>query len=400
MNSSIRQIMAMSRAALLSLPRRLAISLSMIASIMLVVCVLCAFLAMARGFEVTLQGAGSPEVAVILGSGARNEGNSEISAETTRAIMAMSGDIGAVRDPSNALLLSRELVVPVAYRSHPDAAGETLALRGMDPTGPEIRHGVTLSSGHFATLGSREIVVGEQLAATYPGFGIGDQVQLGPVIWTVAGHFSTQGSAFESEIWADLDTVRGAFNRVGEVQSLRLRLTRPNAINTVRQATDALPAEQLRIVSEADLYAGQSEDTARLIRLFGWPIALLMAAGAVAGALNTMMSSLSDRTVEIATVRALGFSRLSALLATWLEAMLLTTVGVGLGLAVSWLGLNGWQASTLGANDARMAFQLVVDADVMMKAGLVGIAIGAIGGLLPALAAARLPITAALRARG
>ncbi|MDU9006017.1 ABC transporter permease [Sedimentitalea todarodis] len=400
MPSSIRQIIAMSRAALLSLPRRLAISLSMIASIMLVVCVLSAFLATARGFEVALQSAGSPDVAVILGSGARHEGHSEISADTIRALIAIGGDIGVVRESSNAPLISRELVVPVEYRSGDDAAGETLALRGMDSTGPGIRQGVTLSSGHFATSGSREIVVGDQLAASYPGFGIGDQVRLGPVAWTVAGHFSARGSAFESEIWADLDTVRGAFNRAGEVQSLRLRLVYPNAIDTLRQAADSLPDTQLRIISEADLYAGQSEGTAQLIRLFGWPIALLMAAGAVAGALNTMMSSLSDRTVEIATVRALGFSRLSALLATWLEAMLLATVGVGLGLAVSWFGLNGWQASTLGANDARMAFQLVVDADVMVMAGLVGITIGAIGGLLPALAAARLPITAALRARG
>ncbi|MEO9779549.1 MAG: ABC transporter permease [Sedimentitalea sp.] len=400
MQASTRQIMAMVRAAMLSLPRRLAISLSMIASIMLVVCVLSAFLAMAKGFEVTLQSAGSPDVAVILGSGARNEGQSEIPAETTRSVMAMGGDIGVVRDPSKALLLSRELVVPVEYRSHDDAAGDTLTLRGMDSTGPAIRQDISLSAGHFPTPGSREIVVGDQLAASYPGFGLGEQVRLGPIFWTIAGHFSAQGSAFESEIWADLDTVRGAFDRAGEVQSLRLLLVQPTAIETLRQAIEQSTTEQFRIVSEADLYASQSEGTARLIRLFGWPIALLMAAGAVAGALNTMMSSLSDRTVEIATVRALGFSRLSALLATWVEAMLLATLGVCLGLAISWVAMNGWQASTLGANDARMAFRLVVDADVMLMAGSVGLAIGAIGGLLPALAAAQLPITAALRAQG
>lgn len=400
MISSIRQITSMSRAALLSLPRRLAISLSMIGSIMLVVCVLSGFLAMARGFEITLQSAGSPEVAVILGGGTREETNSEIPAEVARTIMAMSGDIGVVRDTRGNPLLSNEVIVSVEYREHPDAAGETLALRGMDPTGPDVRQGVTLSSGHYASPGTREIVVGEQVAATYPGFGVGEEIRLGPVVWTISGHFSAQGSAFESEIWGDIDTVRAAFSQIGEVQSLRLRLTEPTAIEKLKAAVAPLAGAQLRIFSEADLYASQSEGTARLIRLFGWPIALLMAIGATAGALNTMMSSLSDRTVEIATARALGFNRLSAFLATWLEALLLSSVGVGLGLVLSWLTLNGWQTSTLGANNARMAFRLIVNGDVMATAALVGIAIGAIGGALPAIAAARLPITAALRARG
>lgn len=400
MISSLRQITSMSRATLLSLPRRLAISLSMIGSIMLVVCVLSGFLAMARGFEMTLQSAGSPKVAVILGGGSREETNSEVPAEVARAILAMSGENSVVRDSHGTPLLSNEIIVSVEYRDHPDAIGKMLALRGMDPTGPAIRQEVTLSSGHYASPGTREIVVGEQLAATHRGLGIGEEVRLGPVVWTVSGHFSAHGSAFESELWADIDTVRAAFNRVGEVQSLRLRLTEPSAIKELAMTIGLLAGTQLKVFSEADLYAGQSEDTARLIRLFGWPIALLMAIGATAGALNTMMSSLSDRTVEIATARALGFNRLSVFLATWLEALLLSAAGVGLGLILSWLTLNGWQASTLGANNAQMAFRLVVNGDVMATAALVGIAIGAIGGALPALAAALLPLTVALRARG
>ncbi|KMW56562.1 hypothetical protein AIOL_001516 [Candidatus Rhodobacter oscarellae] len=367
---------------------------------MLVVCVLCGFLAMARGFEITLQSAGSPEVAVILGGGTREETNSEIPAEVARTIMAMSEGISVVRDSRGTPLLSNEVIVPVEYRDHPDAAGEMLALRGMDPTGPDIRREVILSSGKYASPGTREIVVGAQLAATYPGFGIGEDVRLGPVVWTVSGHFSAQGSAFESELWGDIDAVRAAFNRVGEVQSLRLRLTEPSAIKQLAMAVDPLAGAQLKVLSEADLYASQSQGTSRLIQLFGWPIALLMAIGATAGALNTMMSSLSDRTAEIATARALGFNRLSAFVATWLEALLLSAVGVGLGLVLSWLTLNGWQTSTLGANNAQMSFRLVVNGDVMATAALVGIAIGAIGGALPAIAAARVPLTVALRARG
>lgn len=125
-----------------------------------------------------------------------------------------------------------------------------------------------------------------------------------------------------------------------------------------------------------------------------------MAIGATAGALNTMMSSVSDRTIEIATVRALGFGRLPAFLATWFEAVVLAAAGVMLGILASWLLFNGWEASTVGANDASMGFRLAVDADVMVPAGLLGLTIGIIGGALPAIAATRLPLTAALRARG
>jgi putative ABC transport system permease protein len=230
--------------------------------------------------------------------------------------------------------------------------------------------------------------------------GVGDTVRLGAIDWAVSGHFSAHGSAFESEIWADVDAVRSAFDRQGQVQSLRLRLTDPASLKLLKDKLATITATPLVALSEADLYAAQSGRTASLIRLFGWPVALLMAIGATAGALNTMMSSVSDRMVEIATVRALGFSRLSAFLGTWVEAIIIASAGVILGLIASWLAFNGWQASTVGANSARMAFQLTVTTDVMLTAGLLGVTIGMLAGALSAIAATRLPLTAALRARG
>jgi putative ABC transport system permease protein len=168
----------------------------------------------------------------------------------------------------------------------------------------------------------------------------------------------------------------------------------------LQEHLSAFPGAPLTALSEADLYAAQSERTASLIRLFGWPLALLMAVGATAGALNTMMSSVSDRAIEIAMLRLLGFGRLPAFTATWVEAVALSISGVALGILASWLAFNGWQASTMGANNTKMAFQLDVTADVALTAGLLGLAIGIIGGALPALAATRLPLTSALRARG
>ncbi|MFJ6321333.1 MULTISPECIES: ABC transporter permease [unclassified Rhizobium] len=400
MSSSIKQILVMIRASLFSLPRRLAISISMALSIALVVGVLAGFLSMAAGFEAALRAAGSPTVAVVLGGGTNQEMGSDIPASVIRTLEAMRGDMGTTRDAAGNLVYSREIVVPVEVRQEGSETAKMLALRGMDSTGPSLRDGVTLSAGRYPRVGSRDIVVGDRLAKGARSLAIGQQVRLGPVEWMVVGHFSANGSAFESEIWGDLDAVRSAFDRQGEVQSMRLRLIEPSSIRQLQAALGGITVSPLVAVSEVDLYSAQSSGTANLIRMFGWPIALLMALGATAGALNTMMSSVSDRAVEIATVRALGFSRLSAFVATWVEAILLSAMGAMIGVAASWILFNGWQASTIGANNTSMAFQLTVDRGVIAIAGLLGLAIGVIGGALPALSATRLPLTAALRARG
>lgn len=399
MSTHSRQALVTIRANLSSLPRRRAISASMALSVALVVCVLAGFLAMAKGFETALAGAGSPSVAVVLGGGTNQETGSDIPATVIRTLEAMTGDLGVARNADGKLVSSREIVVPVDVKRAADSAPRTLALRGMDAAGPSIREGIALSAGRLFTPGARDVVVGDRLAREL-GLDVGDTIRLGAVDWTVAGRFSAHGSAFESELWADLDAVRAAFDRQGEVQSLKLRVTGPAALALLQEKLATIAGTPLVAVSEADLYAAQSGRTASLIRLFGWPLALLMAVGATAGALNTMTSSVSDRTVEIATVRALGFSRLSAFLGTWVEAVVLAGAGVVLGLAASWLIFNGWQASTIGANNARMAFQLAVTPDVLVTSGLLGLAIGLIGGALPAIAATRLPLTAALRARG
>ncbi|TAU25390.1 ABC transporter permease [Rhizobium ruizarguesonis] len=400
MSSALKQIFLMIRVNLGSLPRRLWISLSMMLSVALVVAVLAGFLAMARGFEAALQGAGSTGIAVILGGGTNQETGSDVPAEAIRSLTAATGGIGVARNAAGGLALSREIVVPVDVVRASDGAEQTLSLRGMGPVGPGLRDRAALSAGRLFSPGAREIVVGGRIADEFSGFAIGDKVRFGAVDWTVVGHFTSGGSAFESEIWTDLEAVQSAFDRQGQVQSLRVRLDGAGGLPALREHLSAFPGAPLTAVSEADLYAAQSERTSSLIRLFGWPLALLMAVGATSGALNTMMSSVSDRAIEIATLRLLGFGRLPAFAATWVEAVLLSIAGAALGILASWLAFNGWQASTMGANNTKMAFQLDVTTDVALTAGLLGLAIGIIGGALPALAATRLPLTSALRARG
>ncbi|MGO8038790.1 ABC transporter permease [Rhizobium leguminosarum] len=400
MSSALKQIFLMIRVNLGSLPRRLWISLSMVLSVALVVAVLAGFLAMARGFEAALQGAGSTGIAVILGGGTNQETGSDVPAEAIRSLTAATGGIGVARNAAGGLALSREIVVAVDVPRASDGADQTLSLRGMDLAGPGLRERATLSAGRLFSPGARDIVVGARIADEFSGFAVSDKVRLGAVDWTVVGHFTSGGSAFESEIWADLEAVQSAFDRQGQVQSLRVRLDGAGGLPVLQEHLSAFPGAPLTALSEADLYAAQSERTASLIRLFGWPLALLMAVGATAGALNTMMSSVSDRTVEISTLRLLGFGRLPAFTATWVEAVALSIAGAALGILASWLAFNGWQASTMGANNTKMAFQLDVTTDVALTAGLLGLAIGIIGGALPALAATRLPLTSALRARG
>ena len=400
MLSTLRQTLVVARANILGLRRRAAISVAMALSIALSVCVLVGFLAMAAGFESVLRNSGSQSVAVILGGGTNQETGSDISADAIRALKAMRGAIGVETDAAGHPLMSDELVQAVALPADAVGAQRSVSLRGMGPAGPGLRDGLVVSEGRMFRPGSREIAVGAQLAADIPLLSVGSTVRLGAVDWLITGHYTAGGSIFESEIWTDADALRAAFDRQGQVQTLRLRLTGDGALDRLNAVLrQGLAVEPLSAVTEAALYAGQSARTADMIRLFGWPVAILMAFGATAGALNTMMSSVSDRTVEIATLRALGFSRLSAFGATWAEALALALIGTLAGLGVSWLVFNGWQASTLGANDTRMAFRLVVDGGVMRSVLAFGLAIGLIGGFFPALSATRIPLIAALRAQ-
>lgn len=400
MLSTLRQTLVVARANILGLRRRAAISVAMALSIALSVCVLVGFLAMAAGFESVLRNSGSQSVAVILGGGTNQETGSDISADAIRALKAMRGAIGVETDAAGHPLMSDELVQAVALPADAGGAQRSVSLRGMGPAGPGLRDGLVVSEGRMFRPGAREIAVGAQLAADIPLLSVGSTVRLGAVDWLITGHYTAGGSIFESEIWTDADALRAAFDRQGQVQTLRLRLTGDGALDSLNAVLrQGLAVEPLNAVTEAALYAGQSARTADMIRLFGWPVAILMAFGATAGALNTMMSSVSDRTVEIATLRALGFSRLSAFGATWAEALALALIGTLAGLGVSWLVFNGWQASTLGANDTRMAFRLVVDGGVMRSVLAFGLAIGLIGGFFPALSATRIPLIAALRAQ-
>lgn len=398
MTGTMTQALVLTVANLTSLPRRFWISLSMVLSVALVVVVLIGFLAMAEGFERALAGAGSDRVAVVLG-GTTEELGSEITPDAARLVDGAPAALGIARSADGRPLVSRELVVPVDARLRGEGDLQTLSLRGMSPAGVAMRANARLAGGRMFVPSANEIVVGARIAREYAGFGLGDRVAFGASTWTVVGHFEAGGSVFESELWADVETVQAAFDRQGQIQTLRVGLADPAGLGRLDEHLKANARTPLTVMTEQAFYAGQSSRIAGLIRMFGWPIALLVAVGATAGALNTMMSSVSDRAVEIATLRTLGFARLTTFVSTWLEAVALTLLGAAVGIIAAWTVFDGLAAATTGANSAQVGFALAVTPGLAVQAGLLALAIGVVGGGLPAIHAAVMPLTAALRQR-
>jgi putative ABC transport system permease protein len=395
----VRQILVLSYAALAGIPRRLALSLSMALSVALVVAVLIGFLSMATGFQRALGAGGSADIAVVLSGSGIQEVGSDIPPDVARNLEASGAAAGIASDPSGHLLVSREILVAVEA----GAAGGSprmVALRGMGAEGPALRSRVSIYQGRLFTLGSREIVMGARLARDLGGLVPGQSIRLGPIMWTVVGLLSADGGIAESEIWADLESVRSAFDRQSEIQTLRVALTTAGGRDKLQAAVAATSPTSLTVVSEEELLSAQSSRIERLVTLFGWPIAVLMAFGATAGALTTMMSSVSDRAAEIATLRVIGFSRRAVFTATFLEATVLSLAGGVIGSVASVALLDGWEASTLGASGAQLAFQLSVTPWVMLQAGALALIVGCLGGALPAFTAARLPLVSALRSNG
>ncbi len=394
--SLVKQSVALSVANLKSLPRRFWISVSMVFSVALVVTVLLGFLAMSHGFKSSLQQAGSEDIAIALGSGAATELGSQIE---PAQLHFLAGAQGIAKDVNGAPIISTELVVPVDATEKGSGLYETLSLRGLGAYGFEVRPTVQITDGRSFTPGAAEIVVGRRLSTDYEGLSVGDTVAFGTSSWTVVGVFDAGGSVFESEMFADATMVQTLFNRPNLIQSARIKLTDPSVLPQLAEFSETSPQVALPLKSEQDYFAGMAQSTSQLILFLGWPLALTMAAGAVIGALTTMYSSVSDRSTEIATVRTIGFSRIAAFVGTWVEAMVLTIFGCLVGVSVAYLGLDGWTASTTGAEQTQIGFQLALSPDLVLQAVVLSLIIGAIGGGLPALNATRIPLRLAMTGR-
>jgi putative ABC transport system permease protein len=394
--SLYKQSVALSVANIKSLPRRVWISASLVFSVALVVTVLLGFLAMSSGFRNALQQAGSPNIAIALGTGAATELGSQIEPSQLH-FLAQSEAIS--RNANGRPIISTELVVPVDATEKGSGLFETVSLRGISADGFTVRPTVTINQGRRFTPGAAEIVVGSRLVSDYEGLALGDVVTFGATQWTVVGIFSAGGSVFESEMFADAQMVQTLFNRPNVIQSARIKLTSAQALAPLASFAEQTAQVALPLKSEVDYFSGMAQSTSQLILYLGWPLAITMALGAVIGGLTTMYSSVSDRSTEIATVRTIGFSRTAAFVGTWIEAMVLTVIGCAVGVAIAYFALDGWSASTTGADQTQIGFQLTLTPGLIMQAVILCLCIGAVGGGFPAFNATRIPLRLAMTGR-
>jgi putative ABC transport system permease protein len=239
-------------------------------------------------------------------------------------------------------------------------------------------------------------VVGKALLREFEGFEIGRAVSFATSQWTVVGVFEADGSVFESEIWADLPVVQSLFRRLNMVQTVRARLESPATMATLKRYVDEDPRLKLDVKSEAAYFADQASQTSDLIQKLGWPLAIAMALGALAGALNTMYSSVAARAVEIATLRAIGFGGFPAFVGTLVESLILAVLGGIIGATATYLVFDGFSTATLGASFTQVVFSFKLSPALILQGVLLALIVGLAGGLFPAIRAARMPIVAGL----
>jgi putative ABC transport system permease protein len=394
MRALFLQIGAITLMNLKSIPQRLWLSLSTVVAIALVVIVLLTFLAMANGFQRTLTGSGASDVAVILRGGSQSEINSAIGRDQVRLIEDAPG---IARNAAGQPLTSAELYVVVDAVKRASGTKANVPFRGIGAEGAALRHGIAIVQGRMFNPGASEIVVGKGLVSEFEGFEPGQTVSFGTGRWNVVGVFAAGGSVFESEIWGDLPVVQSLFNRNNYFQTVRARLGSPADIDRLRAYVDADPRLKLDAKTEAEYFAEQSAQTSDLIQKLGWPLAIAMAFGALAGALNTMYSSVASRAVEIATLRAIGFGALPAFIGTLAESMVLAVAGGLIGTLATYLVFDGFTTATLGASFTQVVFSFSLSPALVAEGVALAVIVGLIGGLFPAIRAIRTPIVTGLQ---
>lgn len=393
MAQALAQISAVVMMNIRSLPQRVWMSLATLIAIAIVVAVLLAFLAMANGFKQTVKGTGSQDIGVVLRQGSQAELNSVLLGDVVDIIETAPG----IASDDNGPIVSGELYVIVDGKRKSTGREVNLPLRGLDLKGIALRDNIEIIEGRAFTPGTNELMVGESVLMEFDGFELDKTIRLNNIEWKVVGVFSAGGSVFGSELWADAKTIQSQFNRGNSVQVMRVKLKTPGDIQPLKDFFANDPRTNLDVFVENDYYAQQSQGMSDLIFYLGWPLAIAMAIGALAGALNTMYTSVSQRATEIATLRAIGFSGFSAFCGTLAEALVLSVIGGLIGGLAAFLLFDGITASTLGGSFTQIVFDFEISAAGFLHAIQLALVIGFIGGFFPALRAARLPVVVAFR---
>ncbi len=378
-----------------SLPARWGVAAVVVACMAGVSGVMVAMLAMAEGFQKTYASSGRADRVVVIGSGENFEGSSNISRDQAAVLLTAPG-LRRLADGAPAASLERYAVSGLPMKK--GGADGNVVVRGVGPQALAVRPEVRLVAGRMFTPGLREVVVGRGAQEQFVGLEPGATVTLADTAWTVVGVLEAGGGAVESEAWGDVEVVMAAFNLTA-YSSMVAALETPAAYEACRDFIAGNPVLKHTALRESEYYAGQTGILGKAMRGIGYLVATIMGLGALFAAVNTMYASVESRSVEIGTLRALGFQGLPIVASVLLESVALCLAGAVLGGAAAWLGFNGHVVSTVnGASFTQIAFAFSVSPGLLAQGMAVACVIGLLGGLPPALRAVRVPIVEALRA--
>ena len=394
MRSWLAQTIAVTSLSIRTIPQRLASSVVAVVGIAGVVIVFVAVLSIGEGFRAAMTVAGSPSRALVMRSGADSEMTSGIGGSEADVIKQAPG----LRRDGNRPIVSAELFVIVDLDKRSTGTPANVPLRGIEPAALRVRDEVKLVEGRMFQFGTNEAIVGRAAARQFSGVDLGAVFSSGQLTLKIVGVFTSEGSVGETEIWCDTRLLQGVYRRGNSYQSVLARLDSPASFDTFKNWLTTNPQLNVQVRRENDYYGAQSTTMTSLIRGVGYAIAALMGIGAVFGAILTMYTAVASRTREIATLRALGFNTTSVLVSVLTESLVLAVIGGLAGGIVAFLGFNGFQTSTMNFQTfSQVAFAFAVTPSLLIQGLSYALAMGLVGGLFPAIRAARLPISSALR---
>lgn len=390
----LSQTFAVTWVTIRSIPQRLGSSVVAMIGIAGVVIVFTAVLSIAEGFRAAMQGTGDPRTVIVLRSGSDTEMTSGFSGEDARLISEAPG----IEQGSSGPKASPELFVIIGHPLRRSGTDANVPLRGVTPMALEVRPEIRIVEGRMFQPGTNEIIVGRAASRQFSGLSVGSTAGTSATSWQVVGIFDADGSVAESELWGDARVIQSAYRRGNSYQSVYVRLETVDSLQPLRDALTTDPRLNVTAIREPEYFAQQSQVLQTVIRTIGFAIAGLMALGAIFGAINTMYSAVAARTREIATFRALGFGASPVVMSVLFEALLLSLVGGLVGGLAAWAAFDGYQTATMNWQSfSQVAFAFTVTPGLLMRGLVFAAAMGLLGGLLPAISAARLPIVSALR---
>ena len=391
---TIRQVFAVTLLNLRTIPQRLGSSGVAIVGIAGVVVVLVSVLSIAQGFSAAMAQSGSDNRALVMRSGADSEMTGGLSSTEVDLIKQAPG----LRREGNVAVASAELYVIIDIPKIGTNTPANVPMRGIEPQATAVREEFSITQGRMLQFGTNEVIVGRGALANFQGVGVGSTIHSGQNTWQVVGVFETDGSVAETEIWCDSRVLQGAYRRGNSYQLVLAHLDSSQSFTTFRDWLTTNPQVNVQVRREQEYYAQQSRALSTLIRTVGFGIAFLMGIGAVFGAILTMYTAVSTRSREIATLRALGFNASAVVISVMAESLALAALGGAIGGAVAYFGFNGYQTSTMNFSTfSQVAFAFQVTPQLLVLGLTYALVMGLVGGVFPALRAARLPIPSALR---